>query len=65
MSEKDMLEFGQEGREKKKKTSYTLDPQILKNFDEICRIKKYNKSLTIENFMKAFTKKEIENLEQK
>ena len=41
-------------KNEKKKVTYTLDSDILSQFNQIAKTKKYNKSQTINNLIKLF-----------
>ncbi len=43
-------------KQKKARVSYSIDPQILKEFNEFCTKHGYNRSKTLSNFMEEFVK---------
>ena len=45
-------------RKQSKKATFSIDEMILKEFNEIAKTMKYNKSETVTNLMKMFIKQE-------
>jgi len=43
----------------KKKVSFNIDIEIVEAFNELAKIKKYNKSQTVGNLLKSFVEQEI------
>lgn len=46
------------GIQKKSKASYSIDVNVLNEFDKLCTAKKYKKSQIVENLVKMFIEQE-------
>ncbi len=46
------------GIQKKSKASYSLDSNVLSEFDKLCTAKEYKKSQVVENLIKIFIEQE-------
>lgn len=46
------------GIQKKSKASYSIDLDVLNEFDKLCTAKKYKKSQVVENLIKMFIEQE-------
>lgn len=44
------------------KASYTLDPKTVQDFNELAKIKHYNKSQTVNNLLRLFIEEELKLL---
>jgi len=53
-----MLELKGIEKAKTKKANYTLDAEVLNEFNKLAKTKRYNKSKTINNLIKLFLEKE-------
>jgi len=45
----------------KSKANYTIDTDLLKEFDEICKNRKLKKSQVVQKFIEAFVEQEKKN----
>lgn len=58
MDEK-FLDDIKQSKTRTKRASYSIDTKVLEDFGKISKVKKYNKSKIIENFLKKFIEAEI------
>ena len=58
MTEKDFSKLGVKREPKTKKVAYSIDIEVLEQFNNLAKAKNYNKSQTINNLIKVFIEKE-------
>jgi len=55
----DFFEDIKQQRQKAKRVGFSVQEEVVKEFNRICDVKKYNKSKLIEGFMKKFVEQEM------